>query len=346
MSHNSNGRLVAFSRVTSALVFAVILFSAHALRAEVKTLRIAAQFGIGYLPLYVARDAGLMDQEMRRQGLEPVPIEIRNMAGAPDINAGLLSQSLEIGCGGITALMITWDKTRTAGDSQIKGIAAFSTVPYVLMTVNPKVHSLRDLSASDRIGLPAVKVSVPAIMLEIASEQTFGAGQYDKLAPLTVSLAMPDGVISLLSGGGVVDSYTLSPPFISQVKGKPGIHQAWSSTEVFGTPTTALVSWTTARFRRENPHTYAAYVAALKDAMQFIKDNRRQAAALYLKAESSKLSIDLIMDALADPDVRYAIAPENSAKLAEFLTHIGMIHGKVESWKDLFFPEIHSEDGS
>src|SRR5258708_32845029 len=121
-----------------------------------------------------------------------------------------------------------------------------------------------DLSERNRMGLPDVKVSVTAIMLQIAAEKLFG--QFDKLDRLTVSLAQPDGAIALLAGGGSVDSYAFAPPFTLQGKDKPNIHQGWSSTEVFGTPTTALVAWTPAQFPRGNPQTPDAFPARLQTA--------------------------------------------------------------------------------
>ena len=69
--------------------------------AQAKELKIGVQYGLGYLPLYVARDAGLLDKHMKVQGLEPVPMRIFNFTGGPQIQDGLLSQSLDIGAGGV-----------------------------------------------------------------------------------------------------------------------------------------------------------------------------------------------------------------------------------------------------
>ena len=332
------------ARTIAALMLTIPLLAPAAGQAEVSALHLGAQFGLGYLPLYVARDAGLLDHELVQRGLKPIPVTLQNVAGAPQINDGLLSRTLDIGCGGITALMVAWDKTYDSGGRSMKGVAALSDVPYVLMTTDPKVHSLKDLSDHNRIGVPAVKVSVPAIMLEVAAEKL---GQFDKLEKLTVSLAQPDGAVSLLAGGkGAVDSYAFGPPFNEQLAGKPGIHQVWSSTEVFGTPTTALVAWTTAAFRQDNPKTYAAFVASLKDASTLIKTDPGRAAEIYRKAEASKLSLDLIESALKDPELRFRVAPENSAALAAFLVRHNQLHHPLKDWKDLFFPEIYDQQGS
>jgi NitT/TauT family transport system substrate-binding protein len=71
-------------------------------------------------------------------------------------------------------------------------------------------------------------VSVPAIFLQMAAERLYGAGNHGRLDPLTVSLAQPDGAMSLLSGGGTVDSYVFAPPFNYQLSARPNI-RSWSS---------------------------------------------------------------------------------------------------------------------
>ena len=60
-------------------------------------------------------------------------------------------------------------------------------MPYELFTVDPAVQSLADLSDKNKIGLPAIKVSIPAIFLQMAAARLYGAENYQKLDALTVS---------------------------------------------------------------------------------------------------------------------------------------------------------------
>src|SRR3979490_544158 len=205
-----------------ALAAALLGLGALAALAQPKELRIGVQYGLGYLPLYVARDAGLFDKHMKAEGLEPVPVRIVNFTGGPQIQDGLLSQTLDIGAGGVTVLLIARDKTRGAGDQAMLGLTALSSVPYDLWTVDANLKSLRDLDPQkNKIGLPSVKVSVPAIFLQMASEQINGVGKHATFDPLTVTLAQPDGLISLMAGGSTVDSYLFAPPFSQQMRDKP-----------------------------------------------------------------------------------------------------------------------------
>jgi NitT/TauT family transport system substrate-binding protein len=189
-------------------------------------------------------------------------------------------------------------------------------------------------------------VSVPAIFLQMAAERAFGLESYGQLDPLTVSLAQPDGATSLLSGGGTVDSYVFAPPFNYQLRASPNIRLVWSSTELTGGAITSLTMWTTTRFRDENPTTYRAVVAALRDAVGVIAGDRRRAAEIFIRAEGSKLSVDAVADILAQPDLEFSTAPRHSLDLATFLARTGSIKSRPADWKDYFFPEAHTEDGS
>ena len=331
------------------MAFAAALFvmCASITFAQPKELRIGVQYGLGYLPLYVMRDAGFLEKHMKAQGLEPVAARILNFTGGPQIQDGLLSQTLDIGAGGITVLQITRDRTRRAGDQEMLGLTALSSVPYDLWTADANLRSLRDLDArKNKIGLPSVKVSVPAIFLQMASEQIHGVGKHSVLDPLTVSLAQPDGVISLAAGGSTVDSYLFAPPFSQQMREYANVHRVWSSNELFGTPITALATWTTVRFYSENPKHIAALVAAIREAIEFIRVEKSKAAAIYVKSEPSKLPAEYFAKVLEDPDVRFTLAPENSLKIAEFLARIGTLKQKPGDWRDTFFPTVHGENGS
>jgi NitT/TauT family transport system substrate-binding protein len=315
-------------------------------RAEVAELTIGVQFGIGYLPIYVAMDAGLFDKEMQANGLKPIPINIVHVAGAPQISDGLISQTMQIGSGGITAMMVSWDKTKAIKGQAMKGIVALSSLPYELLTVNPRLTSLADFGEQNKIGLPAIKVSIPAILLQMAVERGFGSGNFNKLDPLTVSLAQPDGATALLSGGGTVDSYIFAPPFNYQLREHTGIRRIWSSAQLTDGDITSLAAWTTARFRDDNPRTYRAVVAALHEAMAVIQSDHRRAAEIFLKEENSKLPVEFVSGILAEPDLAFDTAPHHSLDLAKFIARTGLIKSSPADWKDYFFPEIEGEKGS
>ncbi|MBV8168809.1 MAG: ABC transporter substrate-binding protein, partial [Alphaproteobacteria bacterium] len=98
-------------------------------RSETPELRIGVQFGVGYLPVYVAQADGLINKRLAARGLKPGAVTIQNVAGAPQISDGLLSRTMDIGCGGITAMIVAWDKTKAAGGQAMRDMVALSSMP-------------------------------------------------------------------------------------------------------------------------------------------------------------------------------------------------------------------------
>jgi NitT/TauT family transport system substrate-binding protein len=52
------------------------------------------------------------------------------------------------------------------------------------------------------------------------------------------------------------------------------------------------------------------------------------------------------MAILNDPDVEFTVTPKNTMAFAKFMHSIGSVKVMPESWKDMFFPLVHSMQGS
>jgi NitT/TauT family transport system substrate-binding protein len=119
-----------------------------------------------------------------------------------------------------------------------------------------------------------------------------------------------------------------------------------SSFDVLGGPATGVVAYTTNQFREKNPKSYGAFYHALEEAIRVINDDKRQAAELYVRNQSSKESVDSLVEILSQPESVFTTTPQNTMKYAEFMHRVGVIPEKPDSWKDLFFPEVHDLPGS
>ncbi len=53
------------------------------------------------------------------------------------------------------------------------------------------MKTLADFSDKDRIAVPGIKTSLPAVVLQMAAAKAFGDKQYNKLDPITVPLPHP-----------------------------------------------------------------------------------------------------------------------------------------------------------
>lgn len=333
-----------FRSILSFALGSVLLSAAAASHAEVSELKIAGQYGISYLPLMVMEEQKLVEKYAKEAGVPNLKVTWAKFAGGNVMNDALLSESLHFAAGGVAPMVTLWAKTR--GSYDIKAVAALNSMPLYLNSRNPKVKSIKDFTEKDKIALPAAKVSIQAVTLQMAAEQAFGAGQQGKLDALTVSMSHPDAQAAILSNSSEITAHFSSPPFQYQQLEKPEIHTVLNSYDVLGGPATFNLVWTTSKFRNENPKVYAAFVKALDESMAMINRDKRWAAQTYLRLSHDKDSVDDILKMLNDPNVKYTTTPQNVSKYVDFMQKIGSIKAKPESWKDLFFPNVHALSGS
>src|SRR5678815_4007164 len=283
----------------------------------------------------IMEDQKLIEKHAKAAGID-VKVGWAKFAGGNVMNDALLSNSLQFASGGVGPFVTLFAKTR--GNLDVKAVGAINSMPLYLNTRNPAVKSLKDFTDKDKIALPAVKVSIQAVTLQMAAEKAFGEGQQNKLDHLTVSMSHPDAQVALLSGQSEVTAHFGSPPFQYQQLKRPGISTVLNSVDVLGGPTTFNVVWTTAKFRNENPKLYGAFLKALEEATAQINKDKKAAAEAYLRISKDKDSVADILAMLNDPAIVFTMAPQNIMAYANFMAKTGMIKAKPESWKDMFFP--------
>jgi NitT/TauT family transport system substrate-binding protein len=327
----------------SALIAGAFLLPTVGAQAQTKTVRLAKQFGISYLPLTIMEQKHLLEAHGKRLGLDLKTEWVVFTSGAP-MNEAIISGNLDFASGGVGPLLTIWGRTRA--NLGVKGVAALNSMPLYLNTINPNVKTIKDFTDKDRIALPAVKVSIQAITLQMAAEKTFGPGQHGKLDALTASLGHPDGLVAMMSGKSEITGHFTSAPFMYQELEDSRVRKVLDSYEVLGGPHTFNVIWATTKFHDENPKVIEAFVAALDDAMKQIAANPAEAAAVWVKAENSKLSAAYIEKLIRLPENEWTMVPKKIMDYAEFMSHIGMLSPKPASWRDMFFPATHKLSGS
>jgi len=332
-------------RIIVALAVLGGALAATPARAEVTELRVARQYGIGYLQMMVMEHDRLIERHARARGLGEIAVSWSTFTDGTVANDAMISGNLDYAAGGLGSFVTLWDRTR--GTIGVKGIAALNSMPMLLNTRNPNVRSIRDLTDQDRVAVAGVKVSSQATTLQLASAQAFGNDNWAKLDHLTVNMAHPTSMQALLMGRSEITAHFASPPFQNQELKQPGIRTVLNSYDVWGGPQTFIAAWTTTRFRDENPKLYAAVLAALAEATDFVNRNPRGAAEIYLAMTNDKgTSVDDLAAILKDPQQRFTLTPENVVKFAAFKARIGTVRTPPDSWKDLFFPDIHHLPGS
>jgi NitT/TauT family transport system substrate-binding protein len=191
----------ALRKTKAGLTFAIAALSLALLpaaHAEMSEIHVSRQYGISYLPLMIMEDQKLIAKHAKASGID-VKVNWSKFASGAVMNDALLSGNLQFASGGVGPFTTLWAKTR--GNLAVKATSAINSMPLFLVTDNPKVKTVKDFTDKDKIALPAVKVSIQAVTLQMAAEKAFGPGQQNKLDHLTVSMSHPDAEAALLSGG-------------------------------------------------------------------------------------------------------------------------------------------------
>jgi len=314
-----------------------------AAHAEADTVRIAKQFGLGYLPLTMMEEEKLFEQQAKKQGLDIKVEWLRLSAGAP-MNDAILSGNLDFASGGVGPLLTIWGKTQT--NVMVKGVAALNAMPLYLVTTNPNIKTIKDFTEKDKIALPGVKTSIQAVTLQIAAEQVFGKGQQDKLDSFTVSMSHPDALASMLGGKSEINSHFGSAPFQDMELADPRARKVLDSYDVLGGPHTFNTVWANSKFATANPKIMRAFLDALEESMTRIKSDPAKAAAIWVKAENSKLAVADAEKIIRNPQNEWTTTPKKILTYLDYMNRAGLVSVKTNDWKDIFFSGIHGVPGS
>lgn len=328
--------------LAGALMLATGLAATAPASAEVNEVRIGLQFGLIYLPVEVADAQGFFAAEARKAGIPDLKVAIHRFSGSPAMTDAVLSDNVDIGALGTPGLLIVWDKSK--GHQDIAGLAALGANPFVLFTNKPEIKSFTDFTDKDQIAVPAT-TSPQAIVMRMAAEKYYGAGQYGRADKMLVAMPHPDATAALMSGR-IISGYVATPPFISVLEKSDKVHKVISGKDIIGEEATGVILGAPKKFVDANPTVAKVVIAAVEDAMDFIAKEPDQAAGVYIKAQASKTPKDQVLPMLKDGSILYSVTPTGVMKYATFMAKTGELKNAPKSWQDLFFPLLGARKGS
>jgi NitT/TauT family transport system substrate-binding protein len=312
--------------------------------AETAEIRVVKQYGLAFLPLMVMEREKLFEKHAAALGIDTKPVYM-TLGNNIAVNEALISGSVHVVTNGPPGFLTVWARTKGT-PSEVKGIASLLSQSSWLNTRNPEVKTVRDFTEKDRIVVSAVKISIPAIILQMAAAKEFGDDQYSKLDPLTVSLPHPDGMNALLSGKTEITAHFTSPPFQNIEVKTPGVRKILTSEEVMGGPSTWSILFGTVKFKQENPKTMQAFVNGLGDAQKLINEDKAKAAEIYLSfAKEGGAKKEDIVEMLNDPGTIYTMTPQKVMKYAHFLKRVGSLKVVPATWNEPFFEYVQNLPG-
>jgi NitT/TauT family transport system substrate-binding protein len=328
-----------------ALAVAALLSVASAARAETPEVRIARQFSMGYLQFNVIEHEHLIQKHAAALGIPDVKVSGIRFNGPATMNDALISDSVDIVGGSPNGMFTLWAKTRATGQ-EVRAITALVTLPYQITSNDPEIKTIADLGKCKKIPVPSVKVSSPAVTIQMAAAKLYGIRDYARFDAATVTMSPADATIALVTGSGDVNCVVALPPYMQQQLEHPNIHAIASSFDLAGGPTTFTVAYTSKRFHDRDPKLYQAVYQALIEATDRVRTDIRTASRYWIEDGASKLTVDFVAAAGSGPGTEWTSVPLDTMKQAAFMAEIGTIKVKPTSWKDYFFPEAYGLPGS
>jgi NitT/TauT family transport system substrate-binding protein len=321
----------------------VFVLAAGAARAEVNELKITKQPGLLFSPMTLMEHHKLVEKHAKEAGVPDLKASWLNIMSGGSNNDALLSGNVHIVTSGVTNMLLLWGKTN--GD--IKAIIGISGLPFKLVSRNPNIKTIKDYTASDRIAVPTVRMSIQAITLGIALQKAYGDDKAnEKLLANQVTMGHPDALVALLNPSHEVTSHFASSPFQEIALKNPGVHVVLESRDALGGDGHVVVAYGTTKFYEENPKTMRAFLAAYDEAIGMIKGNPKAAAETYLMLMKERATAEEVEQLYRQPGAIFQAAPVRTMVYAEYMAKAGFIKPAPQSWKDYFFPLLHDRDGS
>ena len=284
-------------KLACAVVATVLALVAQPGVAEVGEVKIARAVSVAFLPLMVMEHNKLLEKHAKAAGLGDINVTWSIYTGGTAINDALLAGNLHFASSGVTPFLILW--SRTQGNLNVRGVAAMNRTPLYLNTRNPNIKSIRDLPTRTVLRCSRRNRRCRRFFCRWL-RRGFRGSELREARSAHGRLATADALATLLSGAAGITADSL-PPSIRSVK--PGVHTVLTSNDILGGPATYAVAYTTDKFREENPKTYAAFAAALKEAIDQINADRKAAADIYIAVSKQKTTVAELNKLLNDPEI-------------------------------------------
>lgn len=230
------------------------------------TIGIAEQFGIAYAPLQIMKEQKLLEKR-----LPDVHINWTQYGGPTGIREGMLSGDIDFGFMGVAPVLIGIDN-----GMEWRYAAGLSSNEVAIVTAaGEEKKSLKDFTQKDRIAILSPACTQHVVLCMLAEQQL---GDAHALDHQLVSMSHPDSVNALLSGTEVT-AHVATPPYIAQeVKG--GSSVLATGEDIIGEPFTFISCVAMEKFYQKHRDYYDAFLEALREAVDYINENRQEAVRL------------------------------------------------------------------
>ncbi len=329
----------------TAAIGAAAMAGTRRLRAETETVRLLRPVDLSTLPLLVMEHEQLIERTAEAMGLGRVTLSWHAPEKTAPIDA-LSAGQTDFAAAELIPFLVAATADPAGGAAAIRALGAVARRPYVLVARNPAIGTIRDFGAGDRIAVPALKLSGPAVMLDMAATQEWGIENYQKFAKITIAMPDESAAASLIAGKGEVTAHFSRTPYVDRELADPAISRVMDSFDIAGMHSSTVLAATT-RFRDGGPELCKAVLSALQQAAEFIEKSPGAAAEIVAgMAPGDDVPPEDLADMIGDPDLVYSAAPAGVMRIADFMHRTGRLRRRPADWRELFLPESRDLAGS
>lgn len=285
-------------------------------------LTVAYQYGLAYAPLTIMQELHLIEKNYAGD----LEIEWLNLNSGSAINEGMMTGDIDVANMGVGPFV-----TGVTAGIPYKMYATISAQPHKLMTNNPEIHSLADITGEEKIALVNIG-SIQHILLAMQAKEELGDAR--ALDENIVAMSHPDGMVALLSGS--VDCQLTTAPYIYEEMETEGVHEVAGLETVWPEGSAFIVGIVSDKLCAENPQLYEAVVAATQEAIAYINENPQQAAEIV--AEKQDYSAEEVLEWISAPGCEYDTHLDGVMDMAKFMAQEGFIENAPESFESISTP--------
>lgn len=301
-------------------VFSFLCFAPfEAEAASGKTLTIAYQGGIGYAPIHVMEVQQLINKYYNGD----VTVNFVKLDSGAAINEGIIGGTIDIGCMGVAPAI-----TGVSRGIPYKVISNLCSQSHGLMSNDPKIQSLADITIEDKIALVSTG-SIQHILLSMAAEKVLG--DPNALDNNIQNMSHAEGMAALESG--TVKLHLTSSPFIYQERENEKYNELVELNQVWPSGNSFLVAMASTKLA-EDADLFAAITKAFDEAITFINENPDEIAEI--ETEYLGLDLDTVKGYLAQPDSQFFPETRGAGVMADFMLRAGFIDDGITMEQFLF----------
>lgn len=292
---------------------------------ETKKITVAYQGGIGYAPIHVMEVKNLIEENYDGE----IEVEYVKLDSGAAINEGIIGGTIDIGCMGLGPAI-----SGVAAGVPYKAISNLCSQSHGLMSNDPAVKSLKDITSDDKIALVNTG-SIQHILLAMAAEKELGDAH--ALDNNIQAMSHAEGMAALESG--TVKLHLTSSPFIYQERENDAYTELPEISEVWPSGNSFLLAMASAGVK-EDEKLYAAVCDAFAQAFEFINQDKEGIADI--EVEYLGLDRETVMAYMNEKDCQFFPQLRGADDMAAFMYSAGFVTKEV-SMDEFKYDEVVSE---